>query len=87
MQRCVRMLLLFLLALPLATTRAQDANLLRDGGFEGSYTSRGRADLNIPTDWNIWVGDTPHTEDWMNLPPVAYPTTDPIPPRTAARTP
>jgi LysM repeat protein len=52
---------------------AQDDNLLRDGGFEGAFTSRGRADLNIPQDWSIWVADTPHTEDWMNLPVVGFP--------------
>ena len=50
---------------------AQDGNLLRDGGFDGTYTNRGRADLNLPTDWNIWIGDAPHAEDWMNLPPGA----------------
>ena len=61
------------------TAYAQDANLLRDGGFEGTYTSRGRADLNIPTDWSIWVSDTPHTQDWMNLPPVGYPHNGPDP--------
>ncbi len=58
---------------------AQDANLLRDGGFEGSYTSRGRADLNLPVDWSIWIGESPHTEDWMNLPPVAFPHNGPDP--------
>ena len=52
---------------------AQDTNLLRDGGFEGTYTSRGRADLNIPADWSIWVGESPHTEDWMNLPVGRFP--------------
>ncbi|MEP7293037.1 MAG: LysM peptidoglycan-binding domain-containing protein [Chloroflexota bacterium] len=58
---------------------AQDANLLRDGGFEGTYSSRSRTDLNIPTDWSIWVGETPHTEAWMNLPPVGYPHNGPDP--------
>ena len=62
-----------------AATNAQDANLLRDGGFEGSYTSRGRADLNIPSDWSIWVADTPHTQDWMNLPVVGFPHNGPDP--------
>ena len=66
---------------------AQEANLLRDGGFEGTYSSRGRTDLNIPTDWSIWVGETPHTEAWMNLPPVGYPHTGPDPaPHGNART-
>ena len=63
----------------LSLSLAQDANLLRDGGFEGTYSSRGRTDLNIPTDWSIWIGETPHTEDWMNLPPVAYPHNGPDP--------
>ena len=60
-------------------TQAQDTNLLRDGGFEGTFSSRGRADLNIPTDWSIWVADTPHTQDWMNLPVVGYPHNGPDP--------
>ncbi|MCC6805349.1 MAG: LysM peptidoglycan-binding domain-containing protein [Anaerolineae bacterium] len=59
--------------------RAQDASLLRDGGFEGQYTNRGRADLTIPADWSIWIGESPHTEDWMNLPPVAFPHNGPNP--------
>lgn len=58
---------------------AQEANLLRDGGFEGTYSSRGRSDLNIPLDWSIWVGETPHTEAWMNLPPVGFPHNGPDP--------
>ena len=62
-----------------APAEAQDANLLRDGGFEGTYTNRGRADLNIPSDWSIWIGESPHTEDWMNLPPVVFPHNGPDP--------
>lgn len=58
---------------------AQATTLLRDGGFEGTYSNRGRGDLNIPEDWSIWIGDTPHTEDWMNLPPVAFPHNGPDP--------
>lgn len=66
---------------------AQDANLLRDSGFEGQYTNRGRADLNIPADWSIWIGESPHTEDWMNLPPVVFPHNGPDPaPHGGART-
>ncbi len=75
MQRWVR-LLLFAIVFPLLMTgwaQAQGSNLLQDGGFEGTYTSRGRADLNIPQAWSIWVADSPHTQDWMNLPPVAFP--------------
>lgn len=86
MQQAARVLLrivLFAVVVGLISTLgisfAQDANLLRDGGLEGTYTSRGRNDLNIPTDWSIWIGETPHTEDWMNLPPVAYPHNGPDP--------
>ena len=86
MQQGIRVLLRILLvtfALVLtgltSATQAQDTNLLRDGGFEGTFTSRGRADLNIPSDWSIWVADTPHTEDWMNLPVVGYPHNGPDP--------
>ena len=68
-----------LVLLGLGFVQAQDTNLLRDGGFDGNFTSRGRADLNIPSDWSIWVADTPHTTDWMNLPVVAYPANGPDP--------
>lgn len=72
-------LLAVLLGLVGSPAFAQDTNLLRDGGFEGAYTSRGRADLNIPSDWSIWVAESPHTEDWMNLPVVAFPHDGPDP--------
>lgn len=62
-----------------AVSHAQDANLLRDGGMEGSYSPRGRADLNIPTDWSIWSAELPRSENWMNLPPVAFPHRGPDP--------
>ncbi len=75
--RWVLLAVLFGLVSGLAS--AQDANLLRDGGFEGPYSSRGRADLNIPSDWSIWVAESPHTEDWMNLPVVAFPHDGPDP--------
>jgi LysM repeat protein len=55
-----------------APASAQD-NLLRDPGFEGTYTGRGRGDFNIPQDWNVWVGTSPRTEVWMNLEPTAFP--------------
>lgn len=39
---------------------AAQENLLTNGGMEqgefGPYTGRGRADLNIPAGWNIWLG-------------------------------
>lgn len=62
-----------------AVSYAQDANLLRDGGMEGTYSPRGRADLNIPTDWSIWSAELPRSETWMNLPPVAFPHRGPDP--------
>ncbi len=63
---------------PLVST-AQDGNLLRDGGFEGSYTGRGRGDLNIPADWQLWFTESPRSEFWQNLPPVAFPHRGPDP--------
>ena len=66
-------------AIGLLPVAAQEGNLLRDGGFVGSYTNRGRADLNIPADWNLWVSESPRTEAWMNLPPVAFPHNGPDP--------
>lgn len=66
-------------AIGLLPVAAQEGNLLRDGGFEGSYTNRGRTDLNIPADWNLWVSESPRTEAWMNLPPVAFPHNGPDP--------
>ncbi|MBK8025300.1 MAG: LysM peptidoglycan-binding domain-containing protein [Chloroflexi bacterium] len=90
MQRRLLMLLAFLLlvgAWRADRTHAQDTNLLRDGGMEGSYTQRGRADLNIPSDWNIWIAEQPRTEAWMNLEPVAFPHVGPGPnPHSGGRT-
>lgn len=64
-----------------------DGNLLRDGGFEGSYLGRnGRSDLNIPEGWNVWFTETPRNAYWQNLPPVAYPHIGPDPsPHSGAR--
>jgi len=79
---------LFLMSLLLITqvVGAQDGNLLRDGGMEGSYTQRGRADFNIPADWSVWYAQSPHTEDWMNLQPVAFPHNGPSPdPQSGSR--
>lgn len=65
---------------------AQDANLLHDGGMEGEYSNRGRADLNIPVEWSLWFSETPRNETWMNLPPVAFPHNGPDPnPHSGAR--
>jgi LysM repeat protein len=88
MQRRIVMALLGLcLLLSTTISNAQDAgNLLRDGGFEGTYTSRGRSDFNIPADWNVWVATAPRTESWMNLEPVAFPHNGPGPnPQSGAR--
>jgi len=52
---------------------------LLDGGFEGTYTGRGRPDLNIPADWGLWVSEAPRTETWMNRSPVAFPHRGPDP--------
>ncbi|MCC6614548.1 MAG: LysM peptidoglycan-binding domain-containing protein [Anaerolineae bacterium] len=87
MQRRI-IIALFLMSLLLITqvAGAQDGNLLRDGGMEGSYTARGRVDFNFPADWNIWYASAPHTEDWMNLQPVAFPHNGPGPnPQSGSR--
>jgi LysM repeat protein len=86
MQRwLIRALLLLTTLLGVATSSAQ-GNLLRDGDFEGAYTSRGRGDLNVPADWNIWVATAPRTEAWMNLDPVGFPHNGPGPnPQNGAR--
>ncbi len=78
MQRIFPLLLiaLFLVSAPLA---AQDGNALRDGGMEGTYTQRGRADLNIPADWSFWYTEAPRSETWQNLPPVGFPHNGPGP--------
>ncbi len=73
------LLFIVIMGLLSVVAKAQDSSLLRDGGFEGSYTARGRADLRLPGDWNIWIADSPHTEDWMNLPPSAAPDSERTP--------
>jgi len=83
-----RIIPLFLIALLLvsAPLAAQDANALRDGGMEGSYTSRGRSDLNIPAEWSFWYTESPRSESWQNLPPVGFPHNGPGPnPHSGAR--
>jgi hypothetical protein len=52
---------------------APNTNLLVDPGFEGTYTNRGSNDFNIPQGWDVWYALSPHTADWMNLRPVAFP--------------
>lgn len=58
---------------------AQGGNLLQDPGFEGEYTNRGRADLNVPAPWGLWFTESPRNEYWQNLPPVAFPHPGPGP--------
>jgi LysM repeat protein len=72
---------------PFVSAQDDDGNLLRDGGFEGSYLGRaGRGDLNIPEGWNVWFTESPRNEYWQNLPPVAFPHIGPDPsPRSGAR--
>ena len=81
--RSIRYALVIVVALGLLDggVKAQDSNLLHDGGFEGTYTNRGRANLDLPTDWSLWFAESPHAEDWMNLPPdaAAYTGTQPSP--------
>lgn len=50
----------------LVHVRAQGGNLLQDPGFEGPYVNRGRATLNTPSAWPIWIADGPHNFDWQN---------------------
>jgi LysM repeat protein len=70
---------LFLIWLFIGLTPISAQGGLLDGGFEGTYTSRGRPDLNIPADWGLWVTESPRTEAWMNLIPVAFPHRGPDP--------
>lgn len=72
----VGLLVLGAFALPSA---AQDGNLLQDPGFDGTYTNRGSADLNVPAPWGLWFTEAPRTEIWMNLRPVAFPHNGPGP--------
>lgn len=50
-----------------------NTNVLQNASFDGNYSGRGRPDLNLPEGWNIWVASQPHSENWMNLPPVVFP--------------
>ncbi len=58
---------------PAGQPGAPNTNLLIDPGFEGTYTNRGATDFNIPQGWDVWYALSPHTADWMNLRPVAFP--------------
>jgi len=64
------LLVMVLLGFTASTLMAQDVNLLVDGGMEGATSPRGNAEINLPTGWNVWIGDTPRTSPWMNLSPL-----------------
>lgn len=76
---CAAILLACGFTAALSPAAAQGANLLRDPGLDGAYTGRGRPDLNIPADWGLWFTESPRTESWMNLPPIAFPHGGPDP--------
>jgi hypothetical protein len=60
-------LALFFAFIPLLVqVHAQSGNLLQDPSFEGPYVNRGRATLNTPSAWPIWIQDGPHNFDWQN---------------------
>ncbi|HLU09193.1 MAG TPA: LysM peptidoglycan-binding domain-containing protein, partial [Oceanobacillus sp.] len=79
MQRWILGLLLIAVLLIAISTSAQGTNLLQDPGFEGEYTNRGRADLNVPAPWGLWFTESPRGQYWQNLPPVAFPHPGPGP--------
>lgn len=78
-RRLLFLLITVLLAVTVLPALSQSGNLLQDGGMEGPYTNRGRADLNVPAPWGIWFTESPRTEAWMNQPPVAFPHNGPDP--------
>ena len=86
MQRWFPKMLLIAALVVVPGAMAQGGNLLQDPGFEGEYTNRGRADLNVPAPWGLWTTESPHTQDWQNLAPVAFPHNGPGPnPHSGAR--
>ncbi|MFN8447076.1 MAG: hypothetical protein U0521_00385 [Anaerolineae bacterium] len=62
----VGLALLMVLAPLILQVSAQGGELLQDPGFEGPYVNRGRATLNTPSAWNLWLADGPHNYDWQN---------------------
>ena len=78
-RRLLFLLLAAALALSALPALTQSGNLLQDGGMEGEYTNRGRADFNVPAPWGVWFTESPRTEAWMNQPPVAFPHNGPDP--------
>lgn len=75
MRRFGLLIVSFLAVLMSFSASAQQDNLLRDPGFEGNYTGRGRGDFNIPEAWGGWWTDQPSTESWQNVAPLAFPHT------------
>ncbi|MBW4437395.1 MAG: LysM peptidoglycan-binding domain-containing protein [Pleurocapsa minor GSE-CHR-MK-17-07R] len=71
--------LIVVLLASLAAAPVSAQNSLIDPSFEGNYSNRGRADFNIPDGWQIWFAESPRTESWMNLQPVAFPHNGPGP--------
>ncbi|MCA9914964.1 MAG: LysM peptidoglycan-binding domain-containing protein [Anaerolineae bacterium] len=75
----VGLMFLFLVALmPQPALLAQDGdNLLQNGSFDGpgSYRPSGRGDFTFAQGWSGWYTNSPSTESWMNLDPIAYPHT------------
>lgn len=78
-RRLLFLLITVILAVTALPALTQSGNLLQDGGMEGPYTNRGRADLNVPAPWGVWFTESPRTEAWMNQPPVAFPHNGPDP--------
>ena len=68
-------LILLLLGFSAGVEVSAQGNILNDPGFEGTYTGRGRADFNIPEAWGGWFTETPRNQEWMNIPPIAFPHT------------
>ena len=62
-----------------------NTNYLQDGSFEGAYSGRGSADLNIPTAWQFTFAESPRDFEWQNLRPVAFPHITPPEIRNGAR--
>ncbi len=72
----MRLVLVLLVTLAFSSSDVQaQENLFSDPGFEGTYTGRSRPDFNIPRAWDAWFTESPRTESWMNIEPLAFPHT------------
>ncbi len=71
------MLVLLWSVMPQTAVWAQDDNLLTNGSFDepGQYQPAGRGDFTFAPGWSGWYTNSPSTESWMNLDPIAYPHT------------